>query len=99
MNNKTDIFIDDIDDDELILMMEDVKIDGFMYKYYIQESVESVRQLPNVTEFAEKICDDIKNERYLKRPLYGMKPSEKTYYTDVLTAKGDITLYDIYDLE
>ena len=54
MNNKTDIFIDDIDDDELILMMEDVKIDGFMYKYYIQESVESVRQLPNVTEFAEK---------------------------------------------
>ena len=38
MNNKTDIFIDDIDDDELILMMEDVKIDGFMYKYYIQES-------------------------------------------------------------
>ena len=99
MNNKTDIFIDDIDDDELILMMEDVKIDGFMYKYYIQESVESVRQLPNVTEFAEKICDDIKNERYLKRPLYGMKPSEKTYYTDVLTAKGDITLYDIYVLE
>lgn len=60
MNNKTDIFIDDIDDDELILMMEDVKIDGFMYKYYIRESVESVRQLPNVTEFVEKFVTILK---------------------------------------